>query len=331
MRAKIKNDRKTSALKGMAGMAALLLAGILGGCTLAIPDAGSEEGGDRLIGAFITSEHLDLYDMESYLNDHASQLMSGDSITVGGGSKYEGKLVATVDKEAGEDVSRWKITFGDIEGEYILMPHIQDEEGNETVENFCSEGISDPYLNYSVTDEKDIREISGTVYEIADGKGNSTRYVNPVYQSENGEIYALTGNGYSNGSSDSEENSMSATLTAEGTFTENGKSQKEADKVTVQFAFMYRPVDTIVYQMNAANQVLKKVLYDPASVPEAIKTENGAAYILVETRKEDPSGKLVSSRTLLDLKEDEDQYLKTWYPLDNGLISAKDVEVSKAN
>ena len=203
----------------------------------------------------------------------------------------------------------------------------RDEEGNETAENICSAGISAPYLNYSVADEGDSREVSGTVYEIADGKGDSTYYVNPVYQSENGEIYALTGNGYSNGSSDSEENTMSATLTAENTFTENGKSRKEVDKVTVQFAFMYRPVDTIVYQMNAANQILKKVIYDPTSVPDTIKPENGAAYILVETRKKDPSGKLVSSRTLLDLKEEEDQYLEIWYPLENGLISRKDVKV----
>ena len=34
----------------------------LGGCSLAVPEAGSEVGGDRLIGAFITQEYLDLYD-----------------------------------------------------------------------------------------------------------------------------------------------------------------------------------------------------------------------------------------------------------------------------
>ena len=89
---------------------------------LANPNAGAKESEDRLIGAFITSEHLDLYDMDRYLNDHASQVMNGDSITVGRGSKYEGKLVATVDKEAGESTSQWKISFGDTKGEYILLP-----------------------------------------------------------------------------------------------------------------------------------------------------------------------------------------------------------------
>lgn len=324
---KTKNKKKPSVLKGTTGFAAIFSLLFLSGCTLALPDAGTQEGGDRLIGAFVTSEHLDLYDMESYLNDHASQVMSGDSITVGSGSKYEGKLVATVDKEAGESASQWKISFGDIEGEYILMPLNRDEEENETVENLCSAGISDPHLNYSVTDEGNSREISGTIYEVADGKEESVYYVNPVYQREDGEIYALTGNGYSNGNGDSEGNSMAATLTAESSFTENGKKQKETDKVTVQFASMYRPVDTIIYQMNATSQVLKKVIYTPASVPDFVRPENGTSYILVETRKETPSGELVSSRTLLDLKEDEEQHLETWYPLENGLVCRKDVEI----
>ena len=45
------------------------------------PEAGTDGNGDRLIGAFITSEYLDLYDMEGYLNDHAASLMNNSSIT----------------------------------------------------------------------------------------------------------------------------------------------------------------------------------------------------------------------------------------------------------
>lgn len=55
---------------------AILIAGTMGGCTLAVPYAGKEGSGDRMIGAFITTEYLDLYDMESYLNDHASSLVN---------------------------------------------------------------------------------------------------------------------------------------------------------------------------------------------------------------------------------------------------------------
>ncbi len=66
----------------------------------AVPEAGTDGNGDRLIGAFITSEYLnDLYDMEGYLNDHAASLMNNSSITIGNDSRYEGKLVATVIKK----------------------------------------------------------------------------------------------------------------------------------------------------------------------------------------------------------------------------------------
>ncbi len=43
--------------------------------------------------------------MEGYLNDHAASLMNNSSITIGNDSRYEGKLVATVDKEGAQSSS----------------------------------------------------------------------------------------------------------------------------------------------------------------------------------------------------------------------------------
>ena len=100
--------------------------------------------------------------------------------------------------------------------------------------------------------------------------------------------------------------------------------------MTVQFATMYKPVRTIIYQMNEANQVLKQTAYKSSEVPDSLRVEADTAYILAEIRKEDTSGKMVTTRTILNLNSSEDeetQYLETWYPLDNGLISKKDVEI----
>lgn len=63
---------------------------------------------------------------------------------------------------------------------------------------------------------------------------------------------------------------------------------------------------------------------------DSLRVEADTAYILAEIRKEDTSGKMVTTRTILNLNSSEDeetQYLETWYPLDNGLISKKDVEI----
>ena len=47
--------------------------------------------------------------MEGYLNDHAASLMNNNSsITIGNDSRYEGKLVATVDKEGAQSSSEGK-------------------------------------------------------------------------------------------------------------------------------------------------------------------------------------------------------------------------------
>ena len=316
-------------LKGLFELSVIFMAFTASGCTLAVPEAGTDGNGDRLIGAFITSEYLDLYDMEGYLNDHASSLMNNSSITIGNDSRYEGKLVATVDKEGAQSSSEWKISFGDIKGEYILMPVTEDEDGNTSVGNLCSDGVGDPYLNYNVTDDGETQEISATVYQVS-GKSEHTQYVNPVFQKENGEIYAMAGNGYSNGVGGSEGNTMAATLSGETTTVENGKTKTEGCKVTVQFATMYKPVQTVIYQMSETNQVLKQNAYEPSQVPDTLKVETGTAYILEENRKEDPSGNTVTTRTILDLNSSEDEegkYLEAWYPMDDGLIGKKDVEI----
>ena len=83
------------------------------------------------------------------------------------------------------------------------MPVTEDEDGNTSVGNLCSDGVGDPYLNYNVTDDGETQEISATVYQVS-GKSEHTQYVNPVFQKENGEIYAMAGNGYSNGVGGSE-------------------------------------------------------------------------------------------------------------------------------
>ena len=47
----------------LTGITAVLAMWCLCGCSLAVPDAGAD-GGDRMIGAFITADYLDLYDLE---------------------------------------------------------------------------------------------------------------------------------------------------------------------------------------------------------------------------------------------------------------------------
>lgn len=85
---------------------------------------------------------------------------------------------------------------------------------------------------------------------------------------------------------------------------------------------------TVIYQMSDSNQVLKRDEYEPTEVPDTLKVESETAYIMEETQKESPSGKTVTSRSIVDLNsEEEETCLEAWYSLDNGFISKKDVEI----
>ena len=322
------------------------------GCTLAVSDAGMDGTSDRLIGAFVTDEYLDLYDMEGYLNDHVSSLKDGGSITVGSDSRYAGKLLATVDKSQGDDSSLWKVSFGGVKGEYLLVL-TEEKDGESYTSTLCSDGILDVNMNLKSADNETESEISGTFCYTPDGiqKKDDSYYVNPVYQTENGEIYAMTGNGYAKQGVRVDEKTgketpimpdegkgMAATLSAENTITKNGKSQTEKCKVTIQFEVMYQPVRTILYQMDEANQVLKQVAYNPSDVPDSITLEKDAAYVLVETRKEDPDGKMVKTRELVDCEEseyqkedeaEEYQPIEVWYSSKNGMIGKKEIELTR--
>ncbi len=72
----LKGRENNHLLKSLFKLSVIFMAFTASGCTLAVPEAGTDGNGDRLIGAFITSEYLDLYDMEGYLNDHAASLMN---------------------------------------------------------------------------------------------------------------------------------------------------------------------------------------------------------------------------------------------------------------
>lgn len=324
---------------------------LLCGCTLAVSDAGAGGSADRLIGAFVTDEYLDLYDMDGYLNDHVLDLKDGGSITVGNDGRYAGKLPATVDKSQGADSSLWKISFGGIEGEYMLVL-TEEKDGEMYTSTLCSDGIYDVNMNLKSSDNETETEISGTFCYTPEGqKKEDAYYVNPVYQTEGGEIYAMTGNGYAKQGVTMDDNTgkeipivpeegkgMAATLSIENTVTKAGKKETEKCTVSIQFEVMYQPVRTILYQMNAENQVLEQVAYDPLDVPDSITLERDTAYVIVETRKEDPDGKMVKTRELVDCEEGEYQEedgtreyqpLEIWYPLKNGMIGKKDVELKK--
>ena len=57
----LKGRENNHLLKSLFKLSVIFMTFTASGCTLAVPDAGTDGNGDRLIGAFITSEYLDRY------------------------------------------------------------------------------------------------------------------------------------------------------------------------------------------------------------------------------------------------------------------------------
>lgn len=310
---------------GIIGIAA---AAWLSGCSLAVPGAGEDGEGDRLIGAFITTEYLDLFDMDSYLNDHVSDFLNNQEVTVTDTSGYEEKLYAEIDKSGGEEPSDWQVSFGDIRGISFFSPFYTDAAGAEGWGSVCSEGICDTKINVNISDTGEELSLSGTLY-ILPGMADEeiAYYANPVFQTADGRIYAVSGSGFSTSGDTSEGEAFSTTLSGETRSTENGTVKTEKSSVTVNYETMNKPVKITLYQMDAEHSVLRQEIFMPGELPESIAPEAGTEYILIETEKEGLSGEPAITREIFAQSEAEDSALRTFYAAENGVIAGQDTQV----
>lgn len=306
--------------------AAVFAGGSLIGCSLAREDMQTDASSDHMIGVLLTDEPLDLFDMDGYIDDHISEFSDGDEVTIDASPKYAGKLYAKIEKNNSKDPSDWEISFEGVKGFKFLSPLWTDEDGGSYYASDCDDEISDVNTNVNTSDEKEERSMMGTVYMLPNMIDDDIGYhVNPVYQTEDGKIYATEGGGsYSSGST-SEGEQFSVGLSSETTVTENGKKKTEKSSVTVKLAVMYEPVKIRVYQMDADNRVVKKDEYEPGKMPGTLSAEKGTEYLLIETEQKDGEGKTVMKREVYEKGQEEE--LMTYYPLDNGILSTQYTEV----
>ena len=147
----------------------------LSGCQLAQEGAGTESGGDRLIGAFVARDSFSLDELA---------LTGGKNVHV-----EQGRLYATV--EQGENHHAEQMDFGGVEGAYLICPTWTNEDGEAWGEQFA-ENFCDIHWNIEVTDSGENDTIEGTVYILPNTPDDDLHnFVNPVYQTADGKIYAV--------------------------------------------------------------------------------------------------------------------------------------------
>lgn len=185
-------DKITDRISGrITGLLLIGMALLLSGCSLAREEGQEAVGTDRMIGAYITRDYLNLFDMEGYLNDHADKL-GGDDIVVDASREigYQDRIYAVFQKQDGQGMGEY--VFEGIDGIPFFMPVIKSESDSGEDVTVAQQGqeIADGHFTSG-----DIIKLEGVIYYS--GKDSPVFYCNPVYQSPDGSVYMTAGTGIS--------------------------------------------------------------------------------------------------------------------------------------
>lgn len=312
-----------------------ILLGLLAftGYQLAHEDLGENLVGDRLVGVFITRQSLNLFDIEEYLKDHIGNF-SGGNTHVKRSEQYETRLYAkpkqrilTIEK-TGEQHVVAGFVFEEVEGISFYAETVPE---TLEVDGFISlnsdPAISEKHMGISYGDEEEKTTLEGTVYMV--GKNNHiTSYINPVYQSSDGSVYATSGSGFSINSGGTANGIYTQTFDETVTITENGKTKKVSMSIKISIAAIFSPEEVVILQMDKDNKVVLRQEYMQGEVPETLVLQKDTNYIIVETYSHDKTGEVVVTRVLVDQYEET---LTTFFEREDGICEERATQLTWQN
>lgn len=303
----------------------------LGGCMLAQPEAGEEnvEQRDRLIGCFITTEYIDLFDFDAYFNDHASELVNGGDVTIDSTEGYNGRIYAeyyeeTLTGEDGETITTGNYEFPGLEGVAYFAPKIGEGE-NSYITFQTGEGLQDVHNAVRSVGDKDTHytELSGRIY-VPSGNDRITFYMNPVYQNSEGRVYLCSGQGLQTDITAGTECAMK--LSEETTVTIDGVEYAGGGKVEVWFEVVNVPSRVRIVEMSADGEALAVAEFEPLALPGEYEPREGTAYIILESFALDGEGGEAVERCVL-APDSEDEDIFVMMPGENGYMTFVYAEV----
>ena len=274
----------------VAACCALILC-TLTGCRLAKESAHTNAYEDKLIGVFITTKHLDLLNLD------------GRSTQKNQGRLYAVLVPRTdINEETGEAILSHEYIFDGLDGIQYCVPTIWATEENSFsyITTASDPAISNGFSNFSSSDNEKITSIEGTIF-VTPSTYMTIYHFNPVYQSTDGSVYAVAGNGFlANNGAQHEGAVFSHTLGAITTLTENGKIKKDSMSIKVSLRVMFTPEKIVILQMGPDDVTISRTEYKPDEMPKDFTLATGTAYFIVETHKRDGTGNMVISREIYD-------------------------------
>lgn len=265
---------------------------LLTGCRLAREEAETQRREeDRLVGVFVTEEHLDTGGPEVTINSR------GELSFVENKEGIPGRIVP--------DENGWqKIIFeslenvgsGDSESESTEIKGfgIYDirvwEEGQEhyTLHGIMDGIFSDVYWATNGGDNFNSNTVEATIY--VEPGGPEGFYFNPVYQTARGDIYMQPGNGLFS-SERSEGMSETHTMSWKGSIVLNGQETAEESSFAINITCAVRPTAYRLLLMGEDSQIIKFVsgdelaeMWDNEQWELSVPAET--AYLILEQEKD---------------------------------------------
>lgn len=258
--------------RGMAILLALCLTVPLTGCQLAREEEAASR--DRLVGALVTLQSLDLFDVEGFLNDHPESLSRGGAVELAGTpSKYDGRLYAVA--------ADGEYRFASVEGALMLLSVETGADGSSAVSAQVDDWLTDVRQGVRYVDERRSEQSLETTLCLSPAGSGAYVHLNPVYRAGDGRVYVMEGQCGRFDFTDRGETGAMA-LAEEWTATENGETKAEAIRVQLNIR-METPSECItVCQMDADDRELTRREYAAEALPERIAPESETAWLLVE-------------------------------------------------
>lgn len=288
---------------------------LLSGCQLAVPEeqqpaTAAMETGDRIIGMLVT---LDSFEPGAAENSDALHLVSNQGKRIYAKLQEEpyessdGTVRTTYHMAFPEDLG---LTFMGYEITQEMLPTLQDGERYWT--NTIDDGILLEKNNYKSVNKDSFVQLEAVVY-VSDTASDLVLYMNPVYQNESGEVYALgvVPMGYHAVSMYDCAVSYGTTETGET----NGETvDEESGYVKMTIRVVSLPDYYRIVQMSSENKVIKTEDIAPADLPEEYTPEADCAYLILEeyTQGQDVKRSVKNP-------EDQTMTLGALYPMENGI------------
>ena len=245
----------------------------------------------------------DLFDFETYLTDNFKAIEDGTIIADGDDSNIRaGCMPPLLTMKVGMS-SRTSM-------ESYFHYRVTGENGSYTTTT-GNDRIADGHVSIKHTDDGQEVNLEGTIY-TPPTKDITHFYINPVYQSESGEIYVVSGSGISFDSDGSEGGAFTQTIDAITTVTENGETESFSTSVKISIAVKSAPESHSILEFGADGVMISNDAYNPGDLPDTITPHHNCAYIILEST----SGKNVT-RTLY---QKEDSFIETFYPGDDSIL-----------